>query len=85
MPKDCPDLATLLTSCSTQESMALNGAGKLALKTRRPGELALPLVGYSTHTSPGQHSRAELALVMWVQENWQADQFSYHSGLDPGL
>lgn len=85
MPKDCPELATLLTSCSTQESMALDSAGKLALRTIRPGELALPLVGYSIHISPGQHSRAELALVMWVQENWQVDQFGYHSGPDPGL
>ena len=27
----------------------------------------------------------DLALVVWVLESWQADQLSYHPGLDPGL
>jgi hypothetical protein len=27
----------------------------------------------------------ELALVMWAQKSWQADQLSYHPGPDPGF
>ena len=38
-------------------------------------ELPAPLLG----------SMAELALVVWVQENWQADQLSNRPGPDLGL
>jgi hypothetical protein len=50
LSKDCPELARPLISCGTGESMALGSVGKLALRTLKAGELALPLVGYSTRT-----------------------------------
>ena len=48
------------------------GAGELTPEGMRTGELALPLTGCSNgRVSRG--SAGDLALVVWVWENWQAD------------
>jgi len=50
----------------------------------RAGELTLPpadgVIGW-----PSQSSAGKLALVVLMQENWQADQISYHPGPDARL
>lgn len=50
-------------------------------KGMRAGGLTLSLANGSI-----EWSRAEkLVLVAQLRESWQADELSYHSGLDPGL
>ena len=55
--------------------------GGCFLERMRTGELALPHAHCAGWTSLG--SAGDFILVVWVWENWQADQLSYHRGPNP--
>lgn len=76
----------------------LGSVGELALVARHwraspydmgMGELAQPLAQRDADAGELVLSLAwaegELALVVWMREFWQADQFNYHPGPEPGL